>query len=454
MGSFASAIPCEMYVRRCSIFAAPDCCLRPLRSHRASAATRLQKHGVCSANDSSGAVLRRSATAAEERFTGREDNSGATARFAASNSHSEYISLHYATGWSTPTIVYSLSGGEWQRRPLEPVISSGGSLSSVRFEVPASQSHNTSGEPVLEFVLTDGRNWDKRGDGSNYVIRGAGAFMLKDGEVARVLGRRVLLISDLDDTMIGDDKGTAAFKRYWQREAIPRGSRLVYNTGRALAKCQELFEEKADVLPLPDFLITSVGTKVYRNEGGTWVEDDRHSATLDRGWDLDVVRDAAYSALAKVGRERMHFRPPEEQNDHKVTCGVREAVVGKVEAHMKATLDRADVSAKLIVSGTQGWRHLDIVSNQAGKLSAMEFIRSGLGFGHSATVACGDSGNDIAMMEGRNLGVIVGNAQRELLEWLVERRQDCDLDRRRLLLSDGKCAHGILEGLAHFGFLT
>lgn len=73
--------------------------------------------------------------------------------------------------------------------------------------------------------------------GGNYVIRGAGAFLLKDGEVARVVGRRVLLISDLDDTMIGDDKGTAAFKRYWQREALPRGSRLVYNTGHALDKC-------------------------------------------------------------------------------------------------------------------------------------------------------------------------------------------------------------------------
>ncbi len=36
----------------------------------------------------------------------------------------------------------------------------------------------------------------------------------------------------------------------------------MYNTGRALHKCQELFEEKREVLPAPDYLITSVGTKV------------------------------------------------------------------------------------------------------------------------------------------------------------------------------------------------
>lgn len=47
----------------------------------------------------SGAVLRRSAAASEERrFTGREDTSGAATRYAAPKSHPEYITLHYATG--------------------------------------------------------------------------------------------------------------------------------------------------------------------------------------------------------------------------------------------------------------------------------------------------------------------------------------------------------------------
>lgn len=44
-------------------------------------------------------------------------------------------------------------------------------------------------------------------------------------------------------------------------QAVPRGSKLVYNTGRALDKCVALFEEKRGVLPPPDYLITSVGSK-------------------------------------------------------------------------------------------------------------------------------------------------------------------------------------------------
>ena len=51
---------------------------------------------------------------------------------------------------------------------------------------------------------------------------------------------------------------------------------------------------------------------------GEWVVDADHVALLDDVWDLDVVRDAAYVALAKVGRDHMHFRPPDEQNEHKV----------------------------------------------------------------------------------------------------------------------------------------
>ncbi len=42
--------------------------------------------------------------------------------------------------------------------------------------------------------------------------------------------------------------------------------------------------------------------------------------------------------------------------------------------------------------GAGDWRYLDIVSAQAGKHSAMEGLRTSLGFSHDATVACGGAG--------------------------------------------------------------
>ena len=69
----------------------------------------------------------------------------------------------------------------------------------------------------------------------------------------------------------------------------------------------------------PDALISAVGTKIYSHEGGAWREDAAWAASLNEAWSVTVVREASYQALAAVGRDRMHFRPPEEQNEHKVS---------------------------------------------------------------------------------------------------------------------------------------
>ena len=42
---------------------------------------------------------------------------------------------------------------------------------------------------------------------------------------------------------------------------------------------------------------------------------------------------------------------------------------------------------------------MDVVSSGSGKLESLEFVRKSRGYGAEVTVACGDSGNDIAMME-------------------------------------------------------
>ncbi len=38
--------------------------------------------------------------------------------------------------------------------------------------------------------------------GGNYVVRERGSFTLRDGKVTPVTGRPVLVVSDLDDTMV------------------------------------------------------------------------------------------------------------------------------------------------------------------------------------------------------------------------------------------------------------
>lgn len=313
-----------------------------------------------------------------------------------------------------------------------------------------------TGGGTLEFVLTDGDGQsDRPNDGGNYTITEAGVYSLAD----RVLsappgGAPFLVVSDLDGTMVGDDATTLRFKQYWQTQAVSRGCRLVYSTGRTLVQYLELAQEKEGLLAQPDALISAVGTRVYNYDGaGEWEEDAMWTTALDDQWSEQVVRDACASAVELCGDRRMHFRPEHEMNSHKLTCGVHVEALAAAETHLASALAAAGVQAKLIVSGKGDWRYLDIVPGGAGKLESLEYVRNRLNIPKERTLACGDSGNDIAMFEGDNLSIVVGNAQPDLVAWLDATSASTPLadGRPRLYRATEHVADGIVQGLQHFG---
>lgn len=59
------------------------------------------------------------------------------------------------------------------------------------------------------------------------------------------------------------------------------------------------------------------------------------------------------------------------------------------------------LQARIITSGYGGWRYVDVVPINGGKLEALEYIRTLFNIPHSRCMAAGDSGNDILMLEGR-----------------------------------------------------
>ncbi len=87
-------------------------------------------------------------------------------------------------------------------------------------------------------------------------------------------------------------------------------------------------------------------------------------------------------------------------------------------------------------------------------MQALEYARTSLGFAPEHTIACGDSGNDIDMLEGGHLSVVVGNAQPDLRSWAeAHLRTQREAGREpSLLIAEASRAWGILEGLQRFGF--
>ena len=285
------------------------------------------------------------------------------------------------------------------------------------------------------------------------------------------------LVAEKGDVMAVPDAlicavGTKVYKRVERRKDAPS---LVESV---LKRLPVFFDPKTEPNEASSF---SEKTAI---ELRNWIEDPDWTARLDADWDVDVVRAAAASAVEVAGDENAHLRPETEFTEHKITLGVRDehvdAVIAEIERYCEeasnvsetseerseliGSTDSFDVSServptrrrvipKLIASGTGGWQYVDVVSRRAGKLESLEYVRTAFRIHTSRTVACGDSGNDIAMLGGANKAIVVGNAQPALARWAANAAAT-ETDPNRLFLAEEKEALGVLEGLRAFGLMT
>jgi sucrose-6-phosphatase len=245
-----------------------------------------------------------------------------------------------------------------------------------------------------------------------------------------------LFVTDLDNTLIGDDTALKTLNKYLEQHRQTHGTRIVYATGRSSQLYQELKQEKPFLLE-PDTLVLSVGTEIYHKGSDTldaaWAEE------LSQGWDRDQVAATAAHFADLVPQS------PDEQTPFKASYYLSQTVADSVLPQLKTTLQEQGLEIQLIYSSG---RDLDIVPRRGNKGTAIAFLQQHWQIASQQTFICGDSGNDLSMFT-LNIGhgIIVGNAQPELLQWLHENPSaDCYLARSRY-------AQGILEGLQHFGLL-
>ena len=245
-----------------------------------------------------------------------------------------------------------------------------------------------------------------------------------------------LFVTDLDHTLVGDDHALALLNQRLDQHRQQYGTKIVYATGRSLYLYQQLTTEKT--LLSPDALITSVGTEIYFNP--TEAQRDREwSEILSQGWNRDKIVEIAdnYSVLTP--------QPKSEQNPFKVSYYLSDSLAKEILPHLESELTNQDLQIKLVYSGS---KDLDILPLNGDKGLALQFLRNKWQIAAEKTVACGDSGNDIALFRGEEKGILVGNAKTELRQWHQQNQNPT------LYLAQAHCAGGILEGLEYFGFFS
>ncbi|GMH32935.1 hypothetical protein BSKO_00769 [Bryopsis sp. KO-2023] len=381
--------------------------------------------------------------------------------------------IYYSTAWSYPELHsrWLHEDGipvteDWEVIPFVDTKSRGSSRGSGWKLAMVAAGPNVPGEePKLEFFVTDGGEQEDRPRyGYTYVCPVSGGYKLEGGRLkpfGKALKGPVMVVSDLDGTMVENespeaDRASQEFMKYWEDNAALCGSVLVYNTGRSLGQFTHLLQEKMGKLAVPDVVVTAVGTKIFHLEsrdlgrcncsGRDWREDMRWSDILNEEWDLDAVRSVASDLIDKQN-DALNWLDYGIEHPHRIALSCRVDVLDYVIEQLEESFKAKGVLVQIITSGTGGWRYVDCVPINGGKLKALEYVRDIYRIPTKRCVAAGDSCNDVLMLQGEHPAIIVGNAQEELQDWFLEQPQQ-----DRVIFTDAPLARGILEGLSRHGF--
>jgi sucrose-phosphate synthase len=236
-----------------------------------------------------------------------------------------------------------------------------------------------------------------------------------------------VLVSDIDNTLIGDPAGLRTLVAWLQDHARVIGFAVA--TGRSLEGTLRVLREND--LGIPDVLITAVGTEIHygpdlRPDLG-WAKHLRHL------WRRDAVVDGL------SGTPGLRLQARENQREFKVSYNVDPDAMPSLE-ELEARLHVRDLHARLVCSHQA---YLDVLPVRACKGQAIRYLAYKWGLPLQAFLVAGDSGNDREMLVGDTLGVVVGNHSPEL-EGLRGLEQ--------VYFAERGHAWGILEGIARYRF--
>ena len=228
-----------------------------------------------------------------------------------------------------------------------------------------------------------------------------------------------LLISDVDDTLLGDARGLDAFSRECSKIL------LVLNSSRPAPSVGRTFDQVSSRLRV-DGRISAMGTEI--EIGGTI-----HSEWQEQfsGWDRGLV-----DRLKEHAGMRPHA--DEMQTRFKASFAVPRSRWVEMRSAILAVLPES----KVITSGESDF---DVIPGEAGKDRAALWVAKQLGIHSSRWGVAGDSANDLAVFEIAPRAIAVGNSRQELLR---------NADPYRTYHATRSHAWGLIEGLRRWGALA
>jgi len=168
-------------------------------------------------------------------------------------------------------------------------------------------------------------------------------------------------------------------------------------------------------------------------------------------WDADAVCNAVAGVDGLTEQESEHCGPFKQS--YYVDHDRNEAVLKAVNERVKGKFDEVIVYS---FDSQSGKGLLDFLPQSATKQTALEFIADEFGANKPDVVFCGDSGNDVFPLTAGFSGVLVRNADEQLVA-SVKQAADADPELRLYFAKggfkglNGFYTSGVIEGAYHYG---
>lgn len=246
----------------------------------------------------------------------------------------------------------------------------------------------------------------------------------------KLLDMEKLIVSDIDYTLIGNDELLNEFIN--TLKSLPKNIGFAVATGRTVNSAIDVLKDNN--VPLPEVIISSVGSEIYYNYKGLLI--------YSKGWDAHISnqwkRDTIVSLLSKL--DFLQLQEDDSQRKFKISYYTSDNP--DYISEIKSILMKNKIKANIVFSHGQ---YLDILPYRASKGKAIRYLAYRWNLHYENILVAGDSGNDAEMLKGDLLGVVVANYSPEL---------EALKGQKRIYFSSKEFAGGLADGIQHYHFLS
>lgn len=266
-----------------------------------------------------------------------------------------------------------------------------------------------------------------------------------------------ILATDLDRTLLPNgrwqsDEGAI---RLFNELTEQHGIFVVYVTGRNLKLTESAILEYG--VRYPHVLIGDVGTSIRNYQHDSWNLDEgwiAHVKKTSPRWDGSAIRNAVLGIDGMEEQELEHLN--QFKQSYYVEHDKRDEILREVDERVKGKFDEVIIYS---YDSQDDKGLLDFLPDSATKQTALEYVSDELGSTKDKVVFCGDSGNDIFPLTAGFRGVLVRNADEQLVKNVkMAMTENNDLKvyfaKGSFMGLNGYYTSGVIEGAYHYGMFS